>query len=68
MNIAITALRKRIELLNKEYKEAEKKLEDIERMADYWFLANDLVNISNECVELEHAIRILEQYNYITKE
>jgi len=68
MNIAITALRKRIELLNKEYKEAEKKLEDIEKMADYWFLANDLVNISNECVELEHAIRILEQYNYITKE
>lgn len=67
MNIAITALRKRIELLNKEYKKAEKKLEDIVRMADYYFFANDLVNISNECVELEHAIRILEQYNYITK-
>ena len=68
MNIAITALRKRIELLNKEYKEAEKKLEDIEKMADYWFLANDLVNISYECVELEHAIRILEGINDITKE
>ena len=68
MNIAITVLRKRIELLNKEYAEIEKTLDEPEMMSDYIFAMNDLVNISYECVELQHAIRILEGIDDITKE
>ena len=68
MNIAITTLRKRIELLNKEYEQAEKTMEEPELAADYFFAMNDMINISNECVELKHAIRILEHHTGITKE
>lgn len=68
MNIAIATLRNRIEKLNKEYKEVEKTLEEPELIADYYFSMNDLINITNECTELVHAIRILENHNYITKE
>ena len=67
MNIAIATLRNRIEKLNEEYKEVEKTLEEPEVMADYYFSMNDLINITNECTELVHAIRILENHNYITK-
>ena len=68
MNTAITTLRKRIELLNKEYEQSEKTMENPDEVEDYFFAMNDMINISNECVELQHAIRILEHHTGITKE
>ena len=68
MNTAIATLRKRIELLNKEYEKAYKTFEETDNKTDYFSAIDYMVNILNECAELQDAIGILEQYNYITKE
>ena len=62
MKIAITTLRKRIELLNKEYEEVEEAMADTEIRFDYVFYMNDLLNIKKKRIELEHAITILQHY------
>lgn len=64
MKQAIKVLEKRIELLNKEYDKQEQKFEYYELDCDYEFLINDLANIELEIIELQNAIKILND-NYI---
>ncbi len=64
MKQAIKVLEKRIELLNKEYDKQEQKFDYYELACDYEFLINDLANIELEIIELQNAIKILND-NYL---
>ncbi len=59
MKQAIKVLEKRIELLNNEYDKQEQKFDYYEMACDYEFLINDLANIELEIIELQTAIKIL---------
>lgn len=61
---AIKVLEKRIELLNNEYDKQEQKFNYYEMACDYEFLINDLANIELEIIELQNAIKILND-NYL---
>ena len=64
MKQAIKVLEKRIELLNNEYDKQEQKFNYYEMACDYEFLINDLANIELEIIELQTAIKILND-NYL---
>ena len=64
MEQAIKVLEKRIELLNNEYDKQEQKFDYYEMACDYEFLINDLANIELEIIELQNAIKILND-NYL---
>ena len=64
MKQAIEVLEKRIELLNNEYDKQEQKFNYYEMACDYEFLINDLANIELEIIELQNAIKILND-NYL---
>ncbi len=64
MKQAIKVLEKRIELLNNEYDKQEQKFDYYEMACDYEFLINDLANIELEIIELQTAIKILND-NYL---
>ena len=64
MKQAIKVLEKRIELLNNEYDKQEPKFDYYEMAWDYEFLINDLANIELEIIELQTAIKILND-NYL---
>ncbi len=64
MKQAIKVLEKRIELLNNEYDKQEQKFNYYEMACDYEFLINDLANIELEIIELQNAIKILND-NYL---
>ncbi len=64
MKQAIKVLEKRIELLNNEYDKQEQKFDYYEMACDYEFLINDLANIELEIIELQNAIKILND-NYL---
>ena len=64
MKQVIKVLEKRIELLNKEYDKQEQKFDYYELACDYEFLINDLANIELEIIELQNAIKILND-NYL---
>jgi len=64
MEQAIKVLEKRIELLNNEYDKQEQKFDYYEMACDYEFLINDLANIELEIIELQTAIKILND-NYL---
>jgi len=59
MKQAIKVLEKRIELLNKEYEKKDKDFDECEMVSDIEFLSNDLANIELEIIELQGAIKIL---------
>lgn len=59
MKQAIKVLEKRIELLNKEYEKKDKEFDDCEMVSDCEFLQNDLANMELEIIELQNAIKIL---------
>lgn len=67
MKQAIKVLEKRIELLNNEYDKQEQKFDYYEMACDYEFLINDLANIELEIIELQTAIKILND-NYLKQE
>ena len=64
MKQAIKVLEKRIELLNNEYDKQEQKFDYYEMACDCEFLINDLANIELEIIELQTAIKILND-NYL---
>ena len=64
MKQAIKVLEKRIEILNNEYDKQEQKFNYYEMACDYEFLINDLANIELEIIELQNAIKILND-NYL---
>ena len=64
MKQAIKVLEKRVELLNNEYDKQEQKFDYYEMACDYEFLINDLANIELEIIELQTAIKILND-NYL---
>ena len=64
MKQAIKVLEKRIELLNNEYDKQEQKFDYYKMACDYEFLINDLANIELEIIELQTAIKILND-NYL---
>lgn len=59
MKQAIKVLEKRIELLNKEYEKKDKEFDDCEMVCEHEFLQNDLANMELEIIELQKAIKIL---------
>jgi len=59
MKQAIKVIEKRIELLNKELDKKDKDFENCEMFSDHEFLSNDLANIELEIIELQKAIKIL---------
>jgi hypothetical protein len=59
MKQAIKVLEKRIELLNKDYNKKDVEFENCEMTSDFEFLQNDLINIELEIIELQSAIKIL---------
>ena len=59
MKQAIKVLEKRIEILNREYDKKDTELENCEMVSDSEFLQNDLVNMELEIIELQKAIKIL---------
>ena len=59
MKQAIKVLEKRIELLNKEYEKKDKRIEDFVTISEYEFLMCDLANIELEIIELQKAIKLL---------
>ena len=59
MKQAIKVLEKRIELLNKEYEKKDAEFDNCEMTSDYEFLKCDLANIELEIIELQKAIKIL---------
>ena len=59
MKKAIKVLEKRIEILNKEYDKKDKEFENVEMVSDYEFLQCDLANMELEIIELQEAIKIL---------
>ena len=59
MKQAIKVLEKKIELLNKEYEKKDKQIEDFVTISEYEFLMCDLENIELEIIELQNAIKCL---------
>lgn len=59
MKQAIKVIEKRIELLNQEYDKKDKDFEKCEMTSDLMFLQNDLANIELEIIELQKAIKII---------
>ena len=61
MKQAIKILEKRIETLNKEYDKKQTAFDndEFEMVCEYEFLINDLANIELEIMELQNAIKIL---------
>ena len=59
MKQAIKVLEKRIELLNNECEKKNAQFENVEMVCDIEFLNNDLANIELEIIELQSAIKIL---------
>lgn len=59
MKQAIKVLENRIELLNKEWGKKDKAFETCEMVSDHEFLSNDLANIELEIIELQKAIKII---------
>ena len=62
MKQAIKVLEKRIELLNKEYEKKDNQFENCEMVCDYDFLQNDLANMELEIIELQDAIKVLNDF------
>lgn len=60
MQKAINTLTARIEMLNEEFKKAEKISDEPELLSDYEFALNDMANIELEIIELQFAINILK--------
>lgn len=61
MQKAIKTLEKRIELLNIEHSKAQKISDEPEMLCDYEFAINDMANIEAEIIELQSAIKILNE-------
>ena len=61
MKQAIKVLEKRIELLNNEHDKKQTAFDndEVEMVCEYEFLINDLANIELEIIELQSAIKIL---------
>lgn len=59
MKKAIKILEKRIQQLNEKFKEAERIADEPEMLADYEFARNDMANIEMEIIEMQSAIKIL---------
>lgn len=59
MKQAIKVIEKRIELLGKEWDKKDAEFDNCEMTSDYEFLRNDLANIELEIIELQKAIKIL---------
>lgn len=59
MKKAIKVLEKRIELLNNKWAETDDKFNQCEMLSDYEFLKSDMQNIELEIIELQSAIKIL---------
>ena len=60
MKQAIKVLEKRIELLGKEWDKKDAEFDNCEMTSDYEFLRNDLANIELEIIELQKAIKLLD--------
>lgn len=61
MKQAIKVLEKRIEILNKEWDKKDEQFDNCEMTCELEFLQNDLANIELEIIELQEAIKILNQ-------
>ena len=59
MKQAIKVIEKIIEALNSELEKVEKRLEEPELLSDYEFLINDAANIELEIMEMQNAIKTL---------
>ena len=59
MKQAIKVLEKRIKVLDFEYNKKDYEFENCEMTSDYEFLRCDLANIELEIIELQSAIKIL---------
>lgn len=59
MKKAIKVLEKRIEALNNELIKVEKEMDEPEMLCDYEFSKNAAANIELEIIELQQAIKIL---------
>ncbi len=59
MKQAIKVIEKRIELLGKEWDKKDAEFDNCEMTSDYEFLRNDLANIELEIIELQKAIKLL---------
>ena len=59
MKKAIRVLEKRIELLNDLLEKLDKKFDDCEMVSDYQFLMNDVTNAKLEIIELQTAIKLI---------
>ena len=59
MKQAIKVLEKRIELLGKEWDKKDAEFDNCEMTSDYEFLRNDLANIELEVIELQKAVKLL---------
>lgn len=61
MKQAIKVLAKRIELLGKEWDKKDAEFDNCEMTSDYEFIRTDLVNIELEIIELQKAIKVLNE-------
>ncbi len=61
MKQAIKVLEKRIELLGKEWDKKDAEFNNCEMTSDYEFIRNDLVNLELEIIELQKAIKLLNE-------
>ena len=59
MKQAIKVLEKRIEILCKEWDKKDAEFDNCEMVCDHEFLQNDLANIEIEIIELQKAIKLL---------
>jgi prefoldin subunit 5 len=59
MKQAIKVLEKRIELLSKEWDKKDAEFENCEMVCDHEFLSNNLANIELEIIEIQKAIKLL---------
>lgn len=59
MKQAIKVLEKRIEILGKEWDKKDAEFDNCEMVCDHEFLQNDLANIELEIIELQKAIKLL---------
>jgi prefoldin subunit 5 len=61
MKQAIKVLEKRIELLGKEWDKKDAEFDNCEMSSDYEFIRTDLANIELEIIELQKAIKVLNE-------
>jgi len=59
MKQAIKVLEKRIELLVKEWNKKDAEFDNCQMVCDHEFLKNDVANIELEIIELQKAIKVL---------